>query len=189
MLADRKVRQVTSGIDADAIRPLLSAGRAFCLCAADAARDFSCDPRGSWSPGAEQLRAGEPKTAIPLTLYANASAVPAMCSPTDAFCLSPVFRWATVRTPELFLVYSDGSGVESYRCDHPALPHAWGGKQLASGDVVFTHGSSLARFTSPLAHEEHVPMPRGEYAGAISETASGGWLVSARDVAHARTFP
>jgi len=81
-------------------------------------------------------------------------------------------------TAELFLVYSDGSGVESYRCDHGAA--RWGGKQLASGDVVFTHGTSLARFTSPLAHEAAVSAPQGEYAGAIAETAAGEWLVSER---------
>ena len=86
-------------------------------------------------------------------------------------------------TPELFLVYSDGSGVESYRCDHGAA--RWGGKQLASGDVVFTHGASLARFTSPLAHETPVAAPRAEYAGTIAETASGAWLLSARPAAGA----
>jgi hypothetical protein len=51
---------------------------------------------------------------------------------------------------------------------------------LASGDVVFTHGASLARFTSPLAHEEPIAAPRAEYVGAIAETASEAWLVSAR---------
>jgi hypothetical protein len=51
---------------------------------------------------------------------------------------------------------------------------------LASGDVVFTHGSSLARFTSALATEVRVAVPHAEYAGAIAETASGEWLVSAR---------
>ena len=61
----------------------------------------------------------------------------------------------------------------------------WGGKQLASGDVVFTHGASLARFTSPLAHEAPVAAPHAEYAGAIAETASGAWLVSARAAAGA----
>ena len=83
--------------------------------------------------------------------------------------------------PELYLVYSDGSGVESYRCDHGKA--RWGGKQLANGDVVFTHGtiaSGLARFTSPLAHEELIHAPSAEYAGAVSETTSGAWLVSAR---------
>lgn len=83
--------------------------------------------------------------------------------------------------PEIYLVYPDGSGVESYRCDHGRA--RWGGAQLASGDVVFTHGRSLARFTSPLAHEEHVVAPQAEYAGAIAETASGEWLVSARSTA------
>lgn len=80
--------------------------------------------------------------------------------------------------PEMYLVYADGSGVESYRCDHGRA--RWGGEQLASGDVVFTHGRTLARFTSPLAHEEHVVAPPAEYAGAIAETASGAWLLSAR---------
>ena len=81
-------------------------------------------------------------------------------------------------TPELYLVYSDGSGVESYRCDHGKA--RWGGRQLASGDVIFTHGASLARFTSSLAHEQLVIAPRAEYDGAIAETATGEWLVSAR---------
>jgi hypothetical protein len=78
----------------------------------------------------------------------------------------------------MYLVYSDGSGVESYRCDHGNA--RWGGKQIASGDVVFTHGATLARFTSPLAAEAHVAAPHGEYAGGIVETAAGDWLVSAR---------
>jgi hypothetical protein len=56
---------------------------------------------------------------------------------------------------------------------------------LASGDVVFTHGGSLARFTSPLAHEASIAAPRAEYAGAIAETASGAWLLSARTAAGA----
>jgi hypothetical protein len=46
--------------------------------------------------------------------------------------------------------------------------------------VVFTHGVSLARFTSPLAHEQPVIAPRAEYAGAIAEMASGEWVLSAR---------
>jgi hypothetical protein len=68
--------------------------------------------------------------------------------------------------------------VESYRCDHGA--HRWGGHQLASGDVVFTHGATLARFTSPLAHEVRVAVPGADYAGGIAETVSGQWIVSAR---------
>src|ERR1019366_8637035 len=65
---------------------------------------------------------------------------------------------AQALTPEMYLVYSDGSGVESYRCDHGTA--RWGGRQLASGDVVFTHGAGLARFTSPLANEASIVAPR-----------------------------
>ena len=81
-------------------------------------------------------------------------------------------------TPELYLVYADGSGVEAYRCDHGRA--RWGGSQLASGDVVFTHGSSLARFTSALAREVPVVAPHAEYAGAIAESGLGAWLMSVR---------
>ena len=52
-------------------------------------------------------------------------------------------------TPELYTVYSDGSGVESYRCDHATARHA--GKQMGSGDIVFASHSRLGRFTSALA--------------------------------------
>jgi hypothetical protein len=51
---------------------------------------------------------------------------------------------------------------------------------LASGDVVFTHGATLARFISPLAAEERIVAPHAEYAGAIAETAFGAWLTSVR---------
>lgn len=80
--------------------------------------------------------------------------------------------------PEMYLVYSDGSGVESYRCDHGVA--RWGGRQLQDGDVLFTHGSSLARFTSPRAEEVPVSAPQGNYAGGIVEAASGAWLLSTR---------
>ncbi len=82
---------------------------------------------------------------------------------------------------EMYLVYQDGSGVESYRCDHGRS--RWGGKQLADGDVVFTHGSTLAKFTSPMGHEVGIAAPRAEYAGGIAELAKGEWLVSARAAA------
>jgi hypothetical protein len=114
---------------------------------------------------------------LPLT-YMQASAIPADVLQDGRILFEAGFPLGTGTTPELYLVYADGSGVESYRCDHGAA--RWGGKQLASGDVVFTHGASLARFTSPLALEARIAAPRAEYAGAIAETASGTWLVSAR---------
>jgi hypothetical protein len=114
---------------------------------------------------------------LPLT-YAQTSAFPADVLQDGRILFEAGFPLGSGSTPELYLVYADGSGVESYRCDHGRA--RWGGMQLASGDVVFTHGSSLARFTSPLAHEEPIATPRAEYAGAIAETPSGAWLVSAR---------
>jgi hypothetical protein len=114
---------------------------------------------------------------LPLT-YMRASAFPADVIADGRILFEAGFPLGSGSTPDLYLVYADGSGIESYRCDHGRA--RWGGKQLASGDVVFTHGASLARFTSPLATETPVVAPHAEYAGAIAETASGAWLVSAR---------
>ena len=79
---------------------------------------------------------------------------------------------------ELYTIYSDGSGVESYRCDHPGARHA--GKQISSGDVVFVREGNLYRFTSPLAHDVAIAAPAGTYAGDVLELQDGGWLVSWR---------
>lgn len=82
-------------------------------------------------------------------------------------------------TPELYTVYSDGSGVESYRCDHGTARYS--GKQAASGDIVFASSPGLARFTSARAEEVRVPAPPGEYAGDIAEAPSGDWLLAWRN--------
>lgn len=81
-------------------------------------------------------------------------------------------------TPELYLMYADGSGVESVRCDHgSARAH---GREVRSGDIIFTHGQKLGRFTSALANEGPVAAPPAEYAGDIAELNDGRWIVSAR---------
>jgi hypothetical protein len=77
-------------------------------------------------------------------------------------------------TPELYTVYSDGSGVESYRCDHGKAHHS--GRQVSSGDIVMASGLSLARFTSARAQQVRIPAPAGEYAGDVTEMPSGDWL-------------
>lgn len=79
---------------------------------------------------------------------------------------------------ELYTVYSDGSGVESYRCDHGHSRHS--GKQVDSGDIVFASNGGLARFTSALAHEVRIDAPAGEYAGDVVEMPSGEWLLAWR---------
>ena len=114
---------------------------------------------------------------LPLT-YMQSSAFPSDVLADGRILFEAGFPLGSGSTPELYLVYADGSGVESYRCYHGRA--RWGGRQLANGDVVFTHGGTLGRFTSPLAHEELIAAPHAEYAGAIAETASGAWLVSAR---------
>ena len=81
-------------------------------------------------------------------------------------------------TPELYTVYSDGSGVESYRCDHGKARHS--GRQAASGDVIFLSGSGLGRFTSARAQELPILAPVGEYAGESAETSFGDWLLASR---------
>ncbi len=79
-------------------------------------------------------------------------------------------------TSELYTVYTDGSGIESYRSDHGSSRHS--GKQVSSGDIVFARTGRLARFTSALAHEVAIPAPAGTYAGDVIEVPSGEWLVS-----------
>lgn len=121
---------------------------------------------------------------LPLT-YTGASTLPQTVLADGRILFEAPFPLGTSieqgATPELFLVYSDGSGVESYRCDHGSA--RWGGTQLASGDVILTHGSSLARFTSPSATEVPLSAPRAEFDGTVAELPSSEWLVSARSTA------
>jgi hypothetical protein len=162
---DHALRQVTGGA-ADVVRPLYLPGRRLVFA------------RRS-SQGYQLIAADlDGRNELPLT-YIPASAIPDDVLADGRILFEAGFPLGTGSTPELYLVYSDGSGVESYRCDHGA--HRWGGHQLASGDVVFTHGATLARFTSPLAHEVRVASPGADYAGGIAETVSGQWLVSARN--------
>jgi hypothetical protein len=79
--------------------------------------------------------------------------------------------------PEIYAVYSDGSGFESIRCDHP--PTRYFGRELESGNIVFTHGDKFAMFISPFATERSVSIPRANYDGDIAETSSHEWIVAA----------
>ena len=180
-LADRSVRQVIATAT-DAERPFYLPGG-----------------RVVWAqrtPKGFQLNSGEdghPPASIPLNPTAGPGVLPltytrASAFPTDVLADGRIlfeagFPLGSESTPEIYVVYADGSGVESVRCDHGRA--RWGGTQLASGDVVFTHGTSLARFTSPLAHEAPIVAPPADYAGAIAELPSGAWLLSARTASDA----
>jgi len=184
-LADHSVRQVTTD-SKDAIQPkYLPAWHLVYSLRADHGFQLQ-SARLLDSKALEEIEGPATRAVLPLT-YMNASAVPADVLADGRILFESGFPLGSGSTPELFRVYSDGSGVESYRCDHSSTGSGrWGGKQLASGDVIFTHGDSLARFTSPLAHEVRLNAPRGEYAGGFAETESGALIVSAREDAKAR---
>ena len=178
-LAAHSLRKLIAG-PADAIRPFyLPAGRL--VYALHTPKGFQLEAAGKAASSAlAPIDADAGSTVVGLS-YFPASAIPADVLLDGRILFEAAFPLGSGSTPEMFLVYSDGSGVESYRCDHGVA--RWGGRQLSSGDVVFTHGGSLARFTSPLATEAHIVAPRAEYSGAIAETASGAWLLSARPAA------
>jgi len=77
--------------------------------------------------------------------------------------------------PEIYTVYSDGSGVESYRCDHGEARHS--GRQVSSGDIIFSSSHGLARFTSARAQQVQISAPVGDYTGEVAESTSGDWLL------------
>lgn len=185
-LATHAVRQVTAA-QTDAIRPLYLPttlpGRRM-VYALRTGQGLELE-NARVSPLPEELAKLDPYPAsLPLT-YMHGNALPAEVLADGRILFESAYPLGMAGgarpVAELYLVYQDGSGVESYRCDHGRS--RWGGAQLADGDVVFTHGSSLARFTSPMAHEVPVAAPHAEYAGGIAELATGQWLVSARPAA------
>ncbi|MGA2340433.1 MAG: hypothetical protein ABSF75_11085 [Terracidiphilus sp.] len=180
-LKDRSVRQVMVTAT-DAERPLyLPGGRLVWAQRTAAGFQMQSGEDGRPTPNFLNPTAGP---GILRLAYTRASTFPADVLRDGRILFEAGFPLGSGSTPELYLVYADGSGEESVRCDHGRA--RWGGTQLASGDVVFTHGSTLARFTSAMAHEVPVQAPRGNYAGAIAETASGAWLMSARTATEAR---
>lgn len=114
--------------------------------------------------------------------------IPANALPTDVLrdgriLFEAAYPLGLEGSPEIYTVYSDGSGVESYRCDHGKARHS--ARQSSSGDIVFASARGLARFTSARAVELSISAPAGEYAGDVVEMASGDWLVSWRPDAKA----
>jgi hypothetical protein len=79
---------------------------------------------------------------------------------------------------DLYTVYLDGSGVETYRCDHGHDRSA--SFEAASGDIVFIAGAGLSRFTSSRAVELELPRVPGEFAGRATEIAPGELLAGFR---------
>ncbi len=114
---------------------------------------------------------------LPLT-YIQTNAFPTTILADGRILFESGYPLGEGAATDLFAVYADGSGVEELR---PYQGRSrWGGSQLASGDVVFSHGRSLARLTSALLQEEPIAAPQAAYAGTIEETPSSEWLLSAR---------
>jgi len=178
-LKDGSLRRLVAA-SADAIRPFyLPSGQL--LYALRTPSGFQLEVAGRQDIDPFALIAADAAAKVLPLSYLPASAIPDDVLLDGRILFESFFPLGSGSIPEMFLVYADGSGVESYRCDHGRA--RWGGHQLATGDVVFTHGSSLARFTSALAHEAPVAAPRAQYAGAIAETSAGDWLMSVRDAA------
>jgi hypothetical protein len=175
-LKNRSVRKVIA-TDSDAERPFyLPGGRMVWAERTPNGFQLQSAPDGHPADGTQWNPTAGPGV-LPIT-YTRGNAFPTDVLRDGRILFESDYPIGAGSTPELYLTYADGSGVESVRCDH-GRPR-WGGAQLTSGDIVFTHGTSLARFTSPLAHEVPLASPPAHYAGAIAETASGEWIVSAR---------
>lgn len=119
---------------------------------------------------------------LPLT-YISANSLPTDVLRDGRILFEAGYPLGTEGTPELYTVYSDGSGIESYRCDHGTVRHS--GRQNSAGDIVFATTQGLARFTSARAQQINISAPGGEYAGDIAESASGDWILSWRPNAEA----
>jgi hypothetical protein len=80
---------------------------------------------------------------------------------------------------DLWTVYTDGTGVETHRCDHRG--DRSNGHELSSGDIVFeTAGGKLSRFTSARASEIELTALPGVVTGPVAESMEGELLLSCR---------
>jgi hypothetical protein len=115
-LSDHSLRRLIAG-PADVIRPIyLPEGRL--VYAQRTAHGFQLEAAGKAASSAiAPIDANVGSNAIPLS-YSSANAVPADVLADGRILFEAAFPLGSGATPELFLVYSDGSGVESVRCDH-----------------------------------------------------------------------
>jgi len=100
---------------------------------------------------------------------------------TDDVLLDGRILFEAERTPgdrELYTVYPDGTGMEALRCDHG--PDRGDGRQLASGEYVFSSEKRLARITPGAAVQTEIDAPDGNAIGPVAEVSPGVWLVSRR---------
>jgi hypothetical protein len=168
-LEEGKPRRLTSGSD-DCIRPFyLPEDRII----------YACKFAGRFVIESLEVENGK---VLPLT-YISSNSLPTDVLHDGRILFESSYPLGTQGVPELYMVYSDGSGIESYRCDHGSARHS--ARQSGSGDIVFTTARGLARFTSARAQEVSIAAPAGEYAGDVIESVPGDWLLSWRPNADA----
>jgi Hydrazine synthase alpha subunit middle domain len=163
-LEGKKVRHVTAGKD-DCIRPFYLP---------DDRIVYARKLDGRFVIEAANFRGDKP---LALT-YINANAIPADILRDGRILFESGFPLGTDGPPEIYTVYSDGSGIESYRCDHATARH--GSRQANSGDIIFVSAHGLTRFTSARAQQVSITSPQGEYAGDLAEISTGEWILSWR---------
>jgi Hydrazine synthase alpha subunit middle domain len=157
-----ELRQLTSCAD-DCVRPFyLPDARIVYAAKVDSRLQLEASP----------LDGGKP---LQLT-YAPGNALPTDILHDGRILFEAAYPLGEGATAELYTVYPDGSGIESYRCDHGDSRHS--GRQVSSGDIVFVSG--LGRFTSPSAHELPIAAPKGEFAGDIVQASENEWIVTWR---------
>jgi hypothetical protein len=168
-IAGGNARQITQCMG-DCVRPFYLPGGLFVY--AEKTQGRFVLQRGEFeSPKALQLS------------YAPGNAMPTDVLRDGRILFEATFPMGSGSSPEVYTVYSDGSGVEAYRCDHG--PRRQAGKQSVVGDIVFASDKGMARFTSARAKQVEMKAPAGEFAGDVVQTSENGWLVAWRPAAKA----
>ena len=168
-LAGGQLRRITSGNE-DCVRPFyLPEDRLV----------YARRSAGRFVIETMSLAGGKP---LPLT-YGPTNFMPTDVLRDGRILFEAAYPLGAEAVPEIYTVYSDGSGVESYRCDHGTPRHS--GKQVRSGDIIVTTSHGMARFTSSKTQEVSISAPAGEYGGEVAETATGAWLTPWRADANA----
>jgi len=168
-LAGGPPRQVTSGSD-DCIRPFYAAEGKF-IYARKTPQGFQIE--------IAPLRGGNP---LRLTWLAG-DFLPDGIMRDGRVLFETAFPSAPSAVRDLYTVYTDGSGVETRRCDHGPDRHS--AAELATGDLIFQTGDGLARFSSARAGQLELALPKGQYVGPVAEVEGGDWLAAYRAGAEA----
>ncbi len=162
-------RQVTSGVG-DCIRPFYAAEGKFVY-----ARKMPQGFQIEIAPLAANAQAPGP---LRLT-WLDGNFLPNGVMHDGRVLFEAPFPSASSSIRELYTVFTDGSGVETRRCDHGQDRHT--AAELATGDLIFQTGARLARFTSARSGQQELALPKGQFVGPVAEMEGGDWLAAYRE--------